>query len=243
MVLQQMIDAFVKLRSKWIFPDCDFVAHVNCGIKYRQSNTESDEDERSITMNDEFIESSFDIIREIKHGDERIIAEIKHFSHQHNLILSDEFSNDLKCDGLDVRCFVSTKDSIEHSGHEHPLYLAVESENRHCSGCGVSAEYGTFRCVDCDFNLDFKCATLPDKARHRYDKHPLFLTYIDPNDYQYVCQICEKERDPKLWFYRCEKCDFDANPECVLGKYPFIKLGDSYIFDNQPSPLSFWLKK
>uniref|UniRef100_A0A6N2N5P2 DC1 domain-containing protein n=1 Tax=Salix viminalis TaxID=40686 RepID=A0A6N2N5P2_SALVM len=262
--------------------DCDFVAHVNCGIKYRQSNTESDEDERSITMNDEFIESSFDIIREIKHGDERIIAEIKHFSHQHNLILSDEFSNDLKCDGcmlpictpfysctgcnfsLDKACIrlprrnfwqyhghpliliLNTREkypfqcavySIEHSGHEHPLYLAVESENRHCSGCGVSAEYGTFRCVDCDFNLDFKCATLPDKARHRYDKHPLFLTYIDPNDYQYVCQICEKERDPKLWFYRCEKCDFDANPECVLGKYPFIKLGDSYIFDNQPHPL------
>ncbi|KAI5560564.1 hypothetical protein BDE02_16G055400 [Populus trichocarpa] len=291
--------------------DCDFVAHVNCGIQYRLSNTESDGDERSITMNDEFKESSFDIVREIKHGDERIIAEIKHFSHQHNLILIDEFNNDPKCDGcmlpiftpfysctecnffldkaciglprkkywqydrhplililntweedpfqcaiceqychgfsyncdrchsfLDVRCFKSTKDSIEHGGHEHPLYLAVESENRHCSGCGVSGESQTFRCVVCDFNLDFKCATLPDKARHRYDEHPLFLTYIDPNDYQYVCQICEKERDPKLWFYRCEECDFDAHRECVLGKNPFIKLGGSYTVDIHPHPLA-----
>ncbi|XP_061954387.1 uncharacterized protein LOC133676684 [Populus nigra] len=291
--------------------DCDFVAHVNCGIQYRLSNTESDGDERSITMNDEFKESSFDIVREIKHGDERIIAEIKHFSHQHNLILIDEFNNDPKCDGcmlpiftpfysctecnffldkacirlprkkywqydrhplililntweedpfqcaiceqychgfsyncdrchrfLDVRCFKSTKDSIEHGGHEHPLYLAVESENRHCSGCGVSGESQTFRCVVCDFNLGFKCATLPDKARHRYDEHPLFLTYIDPNDYQYVCQICEKERDPKLWFYRCEECDFDAHRECVLGKNPFIKLGGSYTDDTHPHPLT-----
>ncbi|KAJ6864549.1 LOW QUALITY PROTEIN: hypothetical protein NC651_035182 [Populus alba x Populus x berolinensis] len=177
--------------------DCDFVAHVICGIQYRLSNTESDGDERSITMNDEFKESSFDVVREIKHGDERIIAEIKHFSHQHNLILIDEFNNDPKCDGcmlpiftpfysctecnfsldkaciglprkkywqydrhplililntweedpfqcaiceqycygfsyncdrchrfLDVRCFKLTKDSIEHGGHEHPLYLA-----------------------------------------------------------------------------------------------------------------------
>jgi hypothetical protein len=70
-----------------------------------------------------------------------------------------------------------------------------------------------------------KCATLPYKARHEYDDHPLLLTYINANDYQPSCLICEKDRDPKLWFYRCEECDFDAHPECALGKYPYVKLG------------------
>jgi len=28
--------------------------------------------------------------------------------------------------------------------------------------------------------------------------------YINANDYQPSCIICEKDRDPKLWFYRCD---------------------------------------
>jgi len=32
----------------------------------------------------------------------------------------------------------------------------------------------------------------------------------------------------KLWFYRCEKCDFDAHPECALRKYPYIKVMGVY---------------
>jgi hypothetical protein len=67
-----------------------------------------------------------------------------------------------------------------------------------------------------------KCATLPYKARHEYDDHPLLLTYMNANDYQPSCIICEEDRDPKLWFYRCEECDFDAHPECALGKYPYV---------------------
>lgn len=138
--------------------DCDFVAHVNCGIQYRQSNTESDEDERSITMNDEFIESSFDIIREIKHGDERIIAEIKHFSHQHNLILSDEFSTDLKCDGcmlpictpfysctgcnfsLDKACIRLPRRNFWQY-HGHPLTLILNTREKYPFQCVVCKQY------------------------------------------------------------------------------------------------------
>jgi hypothetical protein len=48
--------------------------------------------------------------------------------------------------------------------------------------------------VDCDFNPCNKWATPPCKARHMYDDHPLFLTYNDPNDYQFVCQICESHK-------------------------------------------------
>jgi hypothetical protein len=95
-----------------------------------------------------------------------------------------------------------------------------------------------FKCVVCDFKLGMKCATLPYKARHEYDDHPLFLTYNNENDYQPSCIICEKDRDPKLWFYRCEECDFDAHPECALGKYPYVKLGGVHTYPEHPHPLA-----
>jgi hypothetical protein len=99
-----------------------------------------------------------------------------------------------------------------------------------------------FKCVVCDFKLGMKCATLPYKARHEYDDHPLLLTYMNANDYQPSCIICEEDRDPKLWFYRCEECDFDAHPECALGKYPFFKLGGVQTYPKHPHPLALVIK-
>ncbi|KAJ6864378.1 hypothetical protein NC651_035049 [Populus alba x Populus x berolinensis] len=318
-------------------PDCDFVAHVNCSREYGDSATETAG--QSVTVDDQFMEPSFGVVREIKHGEERIIEEIEHFSHQHNLILTDKVDDDLKCDGcmlpistpfyscascnffldktcsmelpiqkkwqyhenqmilswspgehylnycyvcnqyfrglvytcdvcglcIDVRCFKSLRDSTKHGGHEHPLYLpagrksilrcpigdhwpppllADERENiPRCSGCCVPEESEVFlKCVLCDFNLGMKCATLPFKARHEYDDHPLFLTYINENDYQPSCIICEEDRDPKLWFYRCEECDFDAHPECALGKYPYFKPGGVRTYPKHPHPLAAVVK-
>jgi len=319
-------------------PDCDFVAHVNCSVEYGDFETEiveENEEEQSVTVDDQFMEPSFRVVREIKHGEERIIEEIEHFSHQHNLILIDKVDDDLKCEGcmlpistpfyrcarcnffldktcielprkkkwqyhenqlilswnrgshdlyychvcnqvsrglsyfcdicrlsIDVRCFKSLKDSFKHGGHEHPLYLPADRKNilrcsniggswpppllaadgeniPHCSGCCVSEESKVFfKCVVCDFKLGMKCATLPYKARHEYDDHPLFLTYINANDYQPSCIICEKDRDPKLWFYRCEECDFDAHPECALGKYPYVKPGGVHTYPKHPHPIA-----
>ncbi|KAG6743795.1 hypothetical protein POTOM_052497 [Populus tomentosa] len=320
-------------------PDCDFVAHVNCSSEYGDSATEiavENEEEQSVAVDDQFMEPSFRVVREIKHGEERIIEEIEHFSHQHNLILSDKVDDDLKCRGcmlpistpfyscascnffldktcsielprrkkwqyhenqlilscsepheldyclvckqyvsglmykcdvcrlrIDVRCFKSLKDSFKHGGHEHPLYLPADRKNLlccsiggrefppwasedgeiipHCSGCCVIERF-FFKCAVCDFKLGMKCATLPYKARHEYDDHPLFLTYINENDYQPSCIICEKYRDPKLWFYRCEECDFDAHPECALGKYPYVKSGGVHKYRKHPHPLALVVK-
>ncbi|KAJ6870492.1 hypothetical protein NC652_036208 [Populus alba x Populus x berolinensis] len=319
-------------------PDCDFVAHVKCSREYGDSATEivvENEEEQSVVVDDQSMEPSFRVVREIKHGEDRIIEEIKHFSHQHNLILTDKVDDDLKCDGcmlpistpfyscascnffldktcielprqkrwqyhenqlilswsrgehhlfycvvcdqyfsglryvcdicglyVDVRCFKSIlKDSFKHGGHEHPLYLPADRKNilrcnigdhgipplladdreiiPHCSGCCVSEESKVFfKCAVCDLKLGMKCATLPYKARHEYDDHPLFLTYINENDYQPSCIICEKDRDPKLWFYRCEQCDFDAHPECALGKYPYVKAGGVRTYPKHPHPLA-----
>ncbi|MBA0572840.1 hypothetical protein Golob_000148, partial [Gossypium lobatum] len=47
------------------------------------------------------------------------------------------------------------------------------------------------------------------------------------------------KRDSKNWFYHCETCDTFAHVNCVLGKYPFIKLGSTYNEGDHPHPLTF----
>ncbi|GLU00057.1 hypothetical protein SLE2022_174510 [Rubroshorea leprosula] len=101
-------------------------------------------------------------------------------------------------------------------------------------------DHGGYTCTlleeeDCKFALDHRCLTRPLTAEHRFHHHPLKLTYEDPykdddgDPFQHMCEICEDRRDPKLWFYRCDECDFDAHPDCVLGPYPFIKHGSIFL--------------
>lgn len=87
--------------------ECEFVAHTECGkkkwINEQQFEAEAEKEEKqSISKNNEFMDSAFSVVRdrEIKHGEEKTIMEIRHFSHQHNLALIDNISDDyLKCDG------------------------------------------------------------------------------------------------------------------------------------------------
>ncbi|MBA0737744.1 hypothetical protein Gogos_011192 [Gossypium gossypioides] len=63
---------------------------------------------------------------------------------------------------------------------------------------------------------------LPTRARHKYYEHLLALSYHEINDYSehHYCNICERKRDPKSWFYHCTTCDTSAKkinyyPECT----------------------------
>ncbi|XP_034917829.1 uncharacterized protein [Populus alba] len=207
-------------------PDCDFVAHVNCSREYGDSATEivvENEEEQSVAVDDQSMEPSFRVVREIKHGEERIIEEIKHFSHQHNLIFTDKvmmsipfiFQRAERVFSVAILEVAGLPLGLQMTERIFPIAVVVVTEESKVF----------FKCAVCDLKLGMKCATLPYKARHEYDDHPLFLTYINQNDYQPSCLICEKDRDPKLWFYRCEECDFDAHPDCALVKYPYFKAG------------------
>ncbi|GLT51379.1 hypothetical protein SLA2020_247940 [Shorea laevis] len=130
-----------------------------------------------------------------------------------------------------------------HEAHAdlHSLFCDRDHKGP-CSGCGKEmGKYGGYRCTlaeeeeNCKFfALDYRCLTRPLTAEHRFHHHPLKLTYEDPykdddgDPFQHMCEICEDRRDPKLWFYRCDECDFDAHPDCVLGEFPFIKRGSMY---------------
>jgi hypothetical protein len=60
----------------------------------------------------------------------------------------------------------------------------------------------------------------------------------DDFDDEYYCDICEKPRDPKYWFYYCADINFPAHPKCILGEYPFIKFGRTYKFDTHEHRLA-----
>jgi hypothetical protein len=118
---------------------------------------------------------------------------------------------------FDVQCG-SIPETLKHEGHQHLFCLAEESLNRKCKACPKDNREHVFVCTRCDFILGIRCANLPLVAKHKYDTHLLKLTYAAEDDSEeYYCLICEKKRDRMHWFYYCEKCDFTAHPECVLG--------------------------
>ncbi|XWS56398.1 hypothetical protein CRYUN_Cryun09bG0082200 [Craigia yunnanensis] len=124
-----------------------------------------------------------------------------------------------------LRC-ATVPNIIKRQGHEHFLFFDYKCKMQ-CNACGVGSEHGAFRCRKCNFTLDFACMTLPQAIQHKCDDHLLRLTYHDDNDdtEQHYCDICEVKRNPNHWYYWCSTCDNSVHPECVLGKYPFIKDG------------------
>ncbi|GKF17812.1 hypothetical protein Tco_0062730, partial [Tanacetum coccineum] len=53
-----------------------------------------------------------------------------------------------------------------------------------------------------DFCLDMLCSwNLPKTIRHKYDKHPLKLSYSPVKNHkgQYTCEVCEEDLNPEKW--------------------------------------------
>ncbi|XP_021906041.1 uncharacterized protein LOC110820767 [Carica papaya] len=140
---------------------------------------------------------------------------------------------------LDLSCS-SISDTLIHEAHEHSLIVFFQNAGLwECNGCG---EMGKNRlvCRTCGYALDFKCATLPLTAMHSYDDHPLKLTFQDDSDSDKLyCDVCEDKRETYHWFYSCDDCGVTIHPECVFGKYPYIKVGDTYTVDSHPHSLRF----
>ncbi|KAF5454028.1 hypothetical protein F2P56_023726 [Juglans regia] len=159
---------------------------------------------------------------------------IRHPLHQHPLILRSKATfcsvcktccrlcsgftyNCEKCKfNIDVQCSL-IPDTITHASHEHQLILSRSSDAKKCSCCDSDQGF-KFCCADCEFALDFKCLTLPYTIKYEQHVHPFTLCYSpeDESD-EYYCDICEKERDPKRWYYYCADCIFPAHPDCILG--------------------------
>ncbi|XVF65492.1 hypothetical protein PTKIN_Ptkin09bG0253900 [Pterospermum kingtungense] len=140
------------------------------------------------------------------------------------------------------RCVIAlSPGALTCQGHDHPLFY-YKGYRGQCSACSNNVR-GALRCKDCNFVLCHICFSLPTTARHKCDKHVLALTYHEGNNYSecHYCDICEEGRDPNHWFYHCATCDTCAHIDCVLGRYPYIKLGQPMIYKkgNHRHPLAF----
>ncbi|XP_017984261.1 PREDICTED: uncharacterized protein LOC108660470 [Theobroma cacao] len=147
-----------------------------------------------------------------------------HFCHS----LHTGFAYNLKELCLCVQCTERSLSYTSQAHKEHPL-LFYNKYNGQCNACGnsITDDFATYRCKGCNFNLHVLCTLLPRTAWHKCDEHCLTLTYHEVHDYSeyHFCDICEERRNPNIWFYHCALCDKSAHPKCVLGDYPFIKLG------------------
>ncbi|MBA0768501.1 hypothetical protein Gotri_017297, partial [Gossypium trilobum] len=234
---------------------CNFIAHVKCATKYRDRYYIIEAKDIAGNHDDDLGVNPITCVIEQNEGGE--MTRIKHFSHAHDLILSDNvMENDLVLNhrGRNTSGFMAVKNSTSLSsatysnvvfanmivaGHQHPI-LYNRNQHGRCNGCGETWR-SQFSCKHCDFNLDFDCSRLPLTTRHKRHEHPLALTYHEGNDYPkyHYCDLCEKERDPNLWFYHCAICEFSAHPNCVLAIYLFIKSGSMYKGKDHPHPLTF----
>ncbi|KAG7579763.1 Zinc finger PHD-type [Arabidopsis thaliana x Arabidopsis arenosa] len=66
------------------------------------------------------------------------------------------------CITIDVRC-AAVSDTLEHGSHQHPLYYCGTFDYKPCSRCG-NEDVCFFRCDECDYILDGKCALFPTKV-------------------------------------------------------------------------------
>ncbi|KAG7626755.1 putative chromatin regulator PHD family [Arabidopsis thaliana] len=129
-------------------------------------------------------------------------------------------------ENFDLLCSSITVPFI-HGGHDHHLlYIKLEyGQVKTCKNCGIDEAEVVLGCIKCNYFLDFRCATLPlTVSLPRYDDHSLTLCYGDEKaSGRYWCDICERETNPKSWFYTCKDCGVTLHIFCVVGDIRYAK--------------------
>ncbi|XP_019096417.1 PREDICTED: uncharacterized protein LOC109130818, partial [Camelina sativa] len=122
-----------------------------------------------------------------------------------------------ECDFMLDVCCASINEALDNPHHPHPLYLTFNPET--LQYCWICQKLGAMRlnCGECTFVLCFGCATLPTKLRYKHDPHFLIFAYDKDASGKYVCDVCEKEADPKSGIYTCHECNATLHIQCLLG--------------------------
>ncbi|CAA7055306.1 unnamed protein product [Microthlaspi erraticum] len=139
-----------------------------------------------------------------------------------------------------VQC-ATISEPLDHESHIHPLFLTSKpGETRICSVCHYNDYAETFNCIECDFALCFRCATLPPKVRYKHDTHILALSYgKEASTTTYWCEACEGIINLNTGFYICDEyCCVTLHIGCLIGKDLYMKPGSSWLYkDSEVSVL------
>ncbi|XP_074348687.1 uncharacterized protein LOC141687344 [Apium graveolens] len=169
---------------------------------------------------------------------------------------------------LHIGCVTLPK-IIKHEAHPHQLEQ-VWKDGHACNACGMSRDQygyrssdGTFRstlnsvfnyrCEKCNFYICARCITYARTMKHRWDPHPLDLTYdpgmVTDHEHDFDCEYCSREINTNTWFYHCSKCDLSYDPYCLekssYRQYEYVKFGATDITMDRlhPHGLTFVLNK
>uniref|UniRef100_A0A2N9HMM1 Zinc finger PHD-type domain-containing protein n=1 Tax=Fagus sylvatica TaxID=28930 RepID=A0A2N9HMM1_FAGSY len=206
--------------------ECDFVAHLDCAMDKENREELKDEDSTEQSVDS----AAFEVKKQNmgKDGVE-IATEIKHFSHEHDLKLSDEVQNNKICDGC-VRAihppfyscgkcsFFLHKSCVElpkrkrHPLHQHSLTLTLVTKSYEiCRGCRQWHNGFSYSCDQrwCRFHLDVQCSLMSDILTHEGHEHRLFLSNTP---YNQKCNGCDSESQN---LFRCATCGFALDFKCA----------------------------
>ncbi|CAH8333719.1 unnamed protein product [Eruca vesicaria subsp. sativa] len=189
----------IGLQSFYGCMNCNFSLHQNCAECPKRKWHVLHNDRLTLVINEELHVFKCDACRRDSNG----------FMYKHG---------DTK---LDVLCGSVSEPFVHPSHPHHPLYYIPTETYGICSGCN-SWERHILTCVegDCGFVLGFGCATLPQVVKHIAYDHPLSLCYGDKEaSGKHWCDICEKETNPKSWFYTCKDHLASLHTICVLGDF------------------------
>ncbi|GLT96168.1 hypothetical protein SLE2022_138120 [Rubroshorea leprosula] len=227
--------------------DCDYFLHVNCAMdKYWWDEDfwvkdESQKSNEGLEILSDQWASITCVLKKMSRGEGEIATEIKHFSHQHNLILSDEIKDDICCDGcirpISTEFYYCTE--CDYSLHKHCAELPRKTRqwslkttltlhyNHHffcdwchffCSGFGYKIDDGIMMCI--------RCFEVPDYFTTQGHEHPLFYD----RKYERNCSSCET----RTGCFRCKDGDFALCYSCVA--LPHITW---YKYDEHPLALTY----
>lgn len=103
----------------------------------------------------------------------------------------------------------------------------------------------SFSCIACNFHVHPVCALLlPHTIRHKYDEHPMKLSYVPIEDHagDYFCEVCETESYPAC-APLIPQCKTTSYSYYENGIYEFINInfGGIYMIEGHSHPLQLSL--
>ena len=124
--------------------------------------------------------------------------------------------------------------------HEHKLTFLYSNTDWNCKECSnqFNNKHAKYYCSLCDFNLCENCFTekrmyplkefYHEQTKLQIYKFPIHehkLIYcrtsrFDDRITQWVCDICEKNYNYKIWSFYCTNCDYDICLKCAIKYIP-----------------------
>jgi hypothetical protein len=169
---------------------CNFVAHLDCAT--REGGMDASMLQNEDSKLDESIDSLAYVVKKMKIGEAKIeiAEEINHFSHQHDLKLTEELLNDEQCDGcmlpistspspqfyscaqckffLHKSCVELPRKKRHPILHPHLLTLFTKapyaSSKFICNVCRRLCDGFTYHCEECKFDADVQCSLITDMS-------------------------------------------------------------------------------